>query len=42
MKMCELSKKEREKKIDGEKTKYICKCGKEAVKEKHLCKPSKK
>lgn len=41
-KMCKLSKQERMEKLDGEKTRYICKCGKEAAKEKHLCKPERK
>jgi len=41
-KMCKLSKQEQMEKLDGEKPKFICKCGKEAAKEKHLCKPERK
>lgn len=40
-KMCKLSKKEQKEKLDDKKPKYACKCGNEALKEKHLCKPEK-
>ncbi len=39
--MCELNKKEREEKQEGE-LKFECKkCGEKARKEKHVCKPKK-